>query len=291
MKNILVTGANGLVGSHFAKNYGHTFNLLCPPYTELDITDSNAVSAFFKKYTVETVVHFAAYTDVSNAEKERANMSGICWRINVEGTKHLVTAAKDAHFIYISTDMIFSGKKEDKGPYEENHLPEKNPDDVPWYGWTKKCGEDEIKNHRNYSIVRISNPVRKNYEEKADYIQKILSGFAQKGELTLFNDQFLTLTPIASVSDVLEKIILNKKTGIYHVSSTDVFTPYAIGSYIIQKKYGTAGNVHPTSLEKYVAETNQKSRYPQYGGLSVHYTEQRLNILFPTWKQIVDIMI
>ena len=78
------------------------------------------------------ILHFAAYTDVSQAENQRDDKNGACWQINVEGTRNLVKLAKEvnAHFIHISTDYVFPGSEEDPGPHKESDIPEVNSSEI-----------------------------------------------------------------------------------------------------------------------------------------------------------------
>jgi len=71
--SILVLGASGLVGSRFCDLY-HKENLtITPEISEIDISDENSVQTFFEKNkdSFETVLNFAAYTDVDGAEKQK----------------------------------------------------------------------------------------------------------------------------------------------------------------------------------------------------------------------------
>ena len=61
------------------------------------------------------VVHAAAYTNVAQAERERA----ACWQVNVDGTRNLVraVAARGVFLVHISTDYVFDGTR---GGYRED---------------------------------------------------------------------------------------------------------------------------------------------------------------------------
>jgi len=69
---------------------------------DLDITNGVAVANYVKEMNPDAIIHSAAYTAVDKAEDDK----NTCWKVNVEGTKHLAKVAKeiDAKFIYISTD-------------------------------------------------------------------------------------------------------------------------------------------------------------------------------------------
>lgn len=290
---ILITGSNGLVGSHFIENYhdqGSTVTVLSPGRKDLDITNQKSVVNFFKLSKPDAIIHFAAFTDVSMAEEERGNKRGSCWIVNVDGTANLVYAANyQPYFIYISTDVVFSGRKDNPGPYEENHKPEENPNFLSWYGWTKREGERLITNNlKNFVIVRIANPVRARYPSKPDYVRKILKAFDNGRLYPMFDDQYLTLTFIDEVTESLKVLLEKRSLGIFHVSSANVFTPYKLANLLIEKARGVKGAVKGIRIEKFLKDN--PSRYPQYGGLKVEETQEKLKLKFMRWEKVIELL-
>lgn len=290
-KFLLVTGGDGLVGSHFVENYpkiGNNFTLIAPTWKELDITNHKSVEVFFKAYQPEIIIHFAAFTNVAQAEKERNNKKGVCWRTNVEGVKNLIKAIRSqSFFTYISTDGVFSGLKENPGPYKEDYQTEQNPNLLSWYGWTKREAENLVKsNFKKNAILRIANPARANYKKKLDYVRKILNLFDSGKLYSMFTDQYLTLTYINEVTAALNVILEKRLFGIFHVSSSNVFTPYKLANLLIEKARGKKKFIKPISIESFLKDN--PSRYPQYGGLSVSKTEELLSLKFFKWEETIE---
>lgn len=289
---LLVTGANSLVGSHFIENY-HPGNdiTLSPAIDELDITDQKSVDSFFKLHQPDTVIHFAAFTDVSLAEKQRNNKKAPCWIVNVEGTANLVqTADPKTYFIYISTDVVFSGSSKNREPYAESDSPEKNPNLLSWYGWTKREAEKIVTSKlQNSTVLRISNPVRARYRQKLDYVRKILRNYDEGKLYPMFDDQYLTLTYINEVTDSLRVLLEKRLSGVFHVSSTNVFTPFKLASLLIEEARGKKGIVKSVSIKRFLKDN--PARYPQYGGLKVEKTQQALNLRFMRWEETVEVIV
>ena len=155
-QRVLVTGASGLVGSRFVELYPNSQDLLTPNLDEFDLAHPGE---YLAKNTPDVILNFAAYTNVSEAEKQRGDKNGSCWQINVEGTRNLVSAlSANTHLIHISTDMVFSGSATDPGPYSPDHKPETNSQKLTWYGFTKAEAE-RIVGDRG-TIVRLIYPVR-----------------------------------------------------------------------------------------------------------------------------------
>lgn len=291
---ILITGANGLVGSHFVENYPKDLKfssiILSPDKSELDITNQKSVENFFKLNRPDVIIHFAAFTDVSAAEEQRGDKDGSCWTVNVEGTANLIRAINyQPYFIYISTDVVFSGNKDNPGPYAEGFPPEQDEKLLSWYGWTKKEAESLVSNNlENWAILRISNPSRAKYDLKLDYVRKILTLFDTGKLYPLFNDQYLTLTFIDEVTASLKILLQKRLAGFFHVSSNNIFTPFKLANLLIEKTRQVKNVVRPISIESFLKDN--PARYPKYGGLKVEKTQQMLNLKFKSWEEIIEIL-
>ncbi|OGK21854.1 hypothetical protein A3C23_00715 [Candidatus Roizmanbacteria bacterium RIFCSPHIGHO2_02_FULL_37_13b] len=291
---ILITGSDGLVGSHlvnYLTDQHRDYNLLTPDLNNFNLLNPQSVTNFIGINKPELIIHFAAYTDVSKAQEEITNENGFVWKINVTGVQQIVKICKSENIplIHISTDMVFSGSSNDPGPYDENHPSENQEDKLCWYGWTKKKAEDIITSSlTNFTILRISNPVRHTYTLKPDYIKKILETLKKNKEISLFTDQYLTLTFIDDVSSAIERLINKPHSGFIHISSSNLFTPYDLGIYLKSRSKLPEGKVLKSSLDSYVNETGRKTRYLKFGGLKVTKSGQFLDMHFPSWQRIID---
>src|SRR3972149_5516910 len=208
-KCVLGTGAQGLVGSRFAELYGQRNNLLTPQISEFNFLDIPLMEKYLKDKNITHVVNFAAFTDVSLGESERGNKNGLCWRVNVTGVQNLTKMfnKNKVKFIHISTDMVFPGSSEDRGPYDEKHKPIDDPNVVTWYGYSKYEGEKVVQNYfRNHAIVRIIYPVRARFDLKSDFLRKPLKLYEEGKLYPLFDDQHLSITFIDELYKVLKVI-------------------------------------------------------------------------------------
>lgn len=289
---IFITGASGLVGSRISELLQGRHIMAAPEHPKIDILKYNNLRMHVAAENPDILVHCAAYTDVSRAELDRNNKNSLSWQLNVEGTRNVVNVCNelDVFLAYISTDAVFSGNKDNPGPYDEYTPIEENSQALSWYGWTKAEGERIVaQSLKHCAIVRISNPVRAHYTLKKDYVQKILSLYYEKKLYPMFRDQYLTLTYIDEIAYALDIIARNHKDGIFHVSSSDLFTPAKLAQYAVGRAVGqTEKTITTRTMDEFISRTGNKARYPQYGGLGVKKTQKRLHMQFLTWREIVD---
>jgi dTDP-4-dehydrorhamnose reductase len=120
---------------------GHELTLVDLP--ELDITDEQAVFAFYKREKPDATVNCAAFTNVDGAETTRE----VAHAVNADGAGNLARAAASigSRLLHISTDYVFDGTAPlDAGgrprPYVESDRT--GPRSV--YGETKLAGERQV---------------------------------------------------------------------------------------------------------------------------------------------------
>lgn len=304
IKNILITGGSGFIGSNFlrfalgqggnSKNKNNSsskklqYRIIAPSHEKLDILNVGQLSNTFKDFSPEIVINFAAHRDANSAELQRGDMQGSAWVTNVKGVENLSKICKEygSFFIHISTDMVFSGLKNNPGPYSEKTKLEEKVKDLSWYGWTKATGERVLKDNNKSAIIRVGNVTQTLYDPKLDYVGKILYLFDRNKLYPLFNDQYLSLTYIPSIFEVIEALIRKKINGVFHVASKNVFTPYELGEYLIKEIRSKVGVVRGISMDNYLKASPH--RYPQYGGLLAEETAKQLGVKLFDWKQIID---
>lgn len=281
---ILVIGSSGLTGSRFMELSKFRNCLVAPSHQDLDITQPFTIKE-------NIVINFSAYTDVSSAENQRGDKNGECWRTNVDGVRNILEACgrSKSRFIQISTDYVFAGLKSDP-PHNENSLAEKNENKLTWYGFTKAEAERLVLSDlgSEATIVRLVYPVRAKFNRKLDYLRKLLSLFDQGKMYPLFTDQQISVSFIDEICLTLDRIIEKNITGTFHASSCDLTTPFDLGTYLLQKARGVSGVIKPALLSDLLKQAFNPVRYPQFGGLRVDQTEERLGLKFSNWKAIID---
>lgn len=291
MRSILFTGGSGLIGSYFLNTYSKIKNhkIVSPSHQQMDVTNIDSIKSYFDKYNPAVVVHFAAFRNATEAEKQRGDKSGGVWKVNVEGGNNIakVCQQNNCHLIHISTDYVFAGHKKNPGPYSEKDEPKDHERLLSWYGITKREAERRIlEKLDNVSIVRICNITRPGNILELDYVGKILWLYNKGKIYSMFDDQYLTLTYIPNLAEVIVKFAISKLRGIYHVSTLNLTTPYNVANYLIEKMYGRKNAIKPASIDSYLKKYPR--RYPKWGGLRAVLTQQKMGLKFMNWEKAVD---
>ena len=106
MANILITGANGQLGTELRNR---SFSLLDDVFytdiEELDITNFKAICSFIETHDIDTIINCAAYTAVDQAEEDEEK----AMKLNRDAVANLANAAVklDCLLLHISTDYVF----------------------------------------------------------------------------------------------------------------------------------------------------------------------------------------
>lgn len=260
MNKIIGTGLSGLVGSRIVELLKDKFEFVDFSLdSNVNILDKDNLAIAFETHKdAVAILHMAAFTDTNIAWEQRGDKSGICYQLNVEGTRNILELAKkyNQYFIYISTDFVFDGNK--NTPYTESDIP--NP--IEWYGETKYLGEKVITDsgYSNYNISRITYPYRANFNPKIDIIRKVLTKLKNGEEVKMFSDQVCTYSFIDDIALALGYFLENKNTGLYHLVGSSSHSPYEMAK-LVASTFGLDQNlVKPSSLKDYIKSQPEGSR-------------------------------
>ena len=250
MGSIIATGADGLIGSRLAELYADQLQIEnLSLATGVDITKPDQVEEILAANKAPVLIHFAAFTDTAAAAKEDGDESGLCYQVNVIGTKNIAEACKQhgKHLIHISTDFVFDGEK--MGAYTEDDKP--NP--IDWYGRTKYLAEQEVERvGGSYTIVRLSYPYRAKFEGKLDYVAKVRQALTDGTIRPQFDDTLFTPTFVDDIAHGLKLISERKPQGVYHLTGSQAYSNYDAAIIIARAYHLDESKVARGSLEEYL---------------------------------------
>ena len=281
MLNIVITGANGQLGSQVCSkldDYGYSIF----PFTSeaLDITDRAKIKKILSSINPSIIINCAAYTKVDDAEIEVE----ICNKVNIDGAKNLAVSAKDhdATLIHFSTDYVFDGNNDEA--YKETD----KTGALNVYGLSKLKGEKEISGILNkYFIIRTSWV----FSEKGKNFFNTMLSLAGKKELKVISDQYGMPSSADSLAELVIKIcesVANSKKisfGLYHFANHPVTTWYdfAYEIFKVSKEAGAIENV-PKLIKINTIDYASKTKRPMHSGLSTKKIENNFSIKKVFWK-------
>ena len=272
-KNILVTGANGLLGMEFRQleSLFTAYRFLLVSKDELSITDTAAVEKYFAENNIDYCINCAAYTAVDKAETEKE----LAVEINVTAVGHLaaICKKKNSALIHFSTDYVFDGNS--KIPYSENSLT--NP--VNFYGQTKLEGEAQaLTNNENTLIIRTSWLYSSHGK---NFVKTMLRMMCEKESIGVVVDQFGCPTYAAQLAEAVMTIINSPKpaTGIYHYCNEGVISWYDFACEI-KRLINSKCVVNAIETASYPTPAKR----PQFSALDTQKIQADYQLRIPAWK-------
>ena len=213
----LVTGAAGLVGSHFAQRFGMEHDLLALTRRELDITDPRAVTSCVAAERPSLIVN-CAVVQVDEAEQNPLKAEAV----NVEGPKFLAEAANKfgAEIIQFSTQYAFAGEPLDRSPY--TIADQLRP--VNRYGKTKVAGEKAVRNAcaRSY-IIRTSWVYGSG---KDSFLCTVHNDLKTGKRVRVIDDVWSSTTYVDDLIHRCSEILGTGRYGTYHIVNEGVCSYY-----------------------------------------------------------------
>ncbi|MDX1461441.1 MAG: dTDP-4-dehydrorhamnose reductase [Marinirhabdus sp.] len=280
MKNVLVTGANGQLGTCIKDmvSDGSEVHYVFVSKDELSITDTSALQNYFKKTKFDYCINTAAYTQVDQAEKE----AEAAYAINAEGVKNLAEVCQENNttLIHISTDYVFDGNSTQ--PYRETDAT--NPINV--YGASKLAGERYVENICSaYYILRTS-WLYSQYGQ--NFLKTILKHGKLGTELKITTEQIGTPTNANDLAKIACLLVEREHIpyGVYHFSNQGRATWYDFAKEILLK----ASDLSTANLAKTDHYRTFAAR-PKFSVLHTEKLQKALGIQMKPWKERVAAVI
>ena len=228
--NIVVTGANGQLGSYLTRyfreksffknsNIGQVFGI---DVNELDIRNKTDVDNFFNSYSsnppikIDYVIHCAAATNTSDIENDPIKY----YAANCIGTKNIAEACVDngIKLIFISTDYVLSEYSLVSGDVIQEFP-------INQYGLQKLIAEHFVKEaykdkQKDYMILRSSWMFG---NSSNSFVEKFLTnvfrtyanddGKSPKVKVNVVDDAYGRPTPVSFITTMVDNVMSEKRHG------------------------------------------------------------------------------
>ncbi len=283
---ILLTGSSGQVGFELHKKLNVLGEVVATDREKLDLTNLDAIRNFIDQTRPDIIINPAAYTAVDKAESE----PDLAYRINTLAPEVLAEVAGilDIPLIHFSTDYVFDGLK--KEAYVETDLT--NPQSV--YGKTKCEGEEKVRKHAKYIILRTSWVFGSHGN---NFLKTMLRLMQEKESLNIISDQWGSPTSASMLSDVTFKIVdlifKNKNFtdyGTYHVTSEGETNWQQYASFIAGEAMKlnvkikcTPQDIHPIPTSAYPTAAKR----PNNSRLNTDKIKKTFMLELPQWQDEV----
>ena len=238
-----VTGAGGLIGSHLVRTaveFAPGWNVLGLARPQLDLADGNSVLAEFHRQRPQLVIHCAALSSSVLCQEKPA----LARELNVSVTQRLAELAADIPFVFFSTDLVFDGRT---GNYDESAA--SNPLSV--YGETKAEAEAIVLTNPWHLVIRAALNGGISPTGDRGFNEQLRRTWGAGKTPSLFTDEFRSPIPAAITARAVWELILQGRTGIYHVAGSERLSRCRIGELVAARWPGLNPRIERSSLKDY----------------------------------------
>lgn len=273
--NILVTGANGQLGTHMRlKSVNSSHQYFFTDVEELDITDRSALESFVKNNDIHAIVNCAAYTNVDKAESDEAT-ADLLNHVAV-GYMAQVMASIGGLLVHVSTDYVFGGNLYNT-PLQEGCT--ENPTGA--YGRTKLAGEKAvIESGCRFLIFRTAWLYS---EYGKNFCKTMLNLTDTKPALTVVFDQVGTPTYAGdlalAIATILEEGLDKGNEGIYHYGNEGVCSWFDFTKEIARQSGHLDCDIQPCHSSEYPSPVVR----PSYSVLDKTKFKNTFHLKIPYW--------
>ncbi|PXY44066.1 dTDP-4-dehydrorhamnose reductase [Flavobacterium hydrophilum] len=274
MKKILVTGANGQLGSELSElSSGYSqYEWVFADRSQITLDNLNLLKTQLSKIHPDIILNCGAYTAVDKAESEK----DLAFTINHLAVEVIAKYAKinDIKLIHISTDYVFDGTSS----VALNEEAETNPINI--YGASKRAGEIACLKENPDSIIIRTSWV---YSKFGNNFVKTMQGLMKEREsLNVVNDQIGSPTYAADLAFAMAIILGSDKwvPGIYNYSNEGEISWYEFALSI--KEFGNYNcNVEGIPSVSYPTPAKR----PEFSLLDKKKIKRIYNLDVPNYKE------
>ncbi|NBL64808.1 dTDP-4-dehydrorhamnose reductase [Flavobacterium sp. NST-5] len=213
MKKILVTGANGQLGSEInaiSRNLSG-YEFVFATRENFSLEDSFYISEYLEHLQPDIIINCAAYTAVDKAETDKAAAEAVNHTAVEAMAKYCFK--KNSNLLHISTDYVFNGNS--AKALDENAAVAP----INFYGESKLRGEEAAMRENPTSIIIRTAWVYSEFGN--NFVKTMMKLMNERDSLNIVNDQIGSPTYAGDLAKAILKIIDSGvwHPGMYHYSN------------------------------------------------------------------------
>lgn len=282
---IIITGANGMLGSSFCKLYNKNNSIYamhrdidcyvpCIENYSFDLEDKFFFKKIFNFIKPDIVIHCAGLIDLEKCEKA----PDLAKTQNIIIPEYIAKlCSSNTKLVYISTDQVY-GQSYD---HSEKSL-DLEPLNV--YGKTKLAGEKAVKNHcSDYLIIRTNIFGLSVKPGKVSSAEWICNSLIKRQEITLFTDYLFSPIFTEALAEIILLLININFSGTINIGSPEACSKYDFGMTLAEK-FGFDKSLILKGLMK-----NHEFSAKRSQTLSLNTNQiSDLKINIPNWSQSIE---
>lgn len=275
---IIVLGSTGMLGQELTRYLSSLDNSVVgiartnADYN-IDISDDEKLLECFEIEKPDIIINTVAIVNLNNCELNK----GRAYLVNSRPASIISNYCfeNNIYFIQISTDHYYTGDNDEKhSEIDEICL-------LNEYARTKYLAEIfALKNPQ--SLVIRTNIVGFRGWKNETFVEWALNALKSQESINVFEDYYTSSIDIYSFSRILWDLIKNRPSGVYNLSSSEVFSKKDFIFSLAKGFQLSYSNCHPAKIN------NDGLRRATSLGLKTKKIEEYLGYKLPTLKEVID---